>query len=959
MKLKCRFVFNLTIFLFVFVSVILFTTCEGNAFSKIINKVEILDVVGIKLIREEIESGRYKLAEIPSNVNVIDAKIASKGELYKFTKEDGFLIDSSGNFVDRLQEKQYTLVLNTKELGEVYKILNKTEYGYASLDIKVVYNKYKNSLELTNSNLALGDSEVTIFKSDKKIGGTTLNGEGKGSIYINDLENLATSTYTILVKRGSEIIGIDVLHINPIYKDLDIKNNVSFNIASKISNKLNVSIKEDSGITLNDKVQVASVYDEQNPNENLLMNLDVNNNNIFELNGEVILKSALKDDKNYKVRLKINGVELDSKDDCDVHIESSDFSKIKASVVEKVGKELRIDLSGVENLDKDTSIEVISLYDVRNKEKNLISPSKINNKVNDVLLLEKLESNNSYEILIKVNNFMISPIGVEIINLDLSNAQALTDIISNKVFISLENAKGLKITDSIKVVGVFKDKEGEQNFLKSNYNTLIEKLNGTVFINQPLDTKGNYYIKFKINDVELDNVLKVTVNNNISFKGAKIIGKVASQELEICFKNVDCINNNDLIEVYSVFDLTDVNFNFLDESKERKIFNKNGIVHLKASLLQERNYGAKVKVNGVLFHETIPISMDNENKVQNIKAYYNENNLVLDLSALNFSKGDTIEILNLKRSQDNLNIISDKILNLNVNDDGELVIPLNITLKNSGKYIMTIKVNRNGVEEKIILEFNNDLIVNKIDKESSNENNFIEESKVAIDYTKNHKVNFEALEFFELGFKFKHNLNPKMKFNKCVCYIPKIKTSIENGYIIVENLIPYKKYQNLKIKVENDNGAAIEITIPEFVCGESEDDLKNFLSKTYTILKSGLQQEEDKLFFADEAEFWFWENKIRKRECDLRKFVLDVMDEKEFLKTYADNSERIKILYKIIFGITPSEQSLKVWINDFNKISQSENEYKVFRTIAEKMFTNFNFKSLEKQLKNEKQNSKI
>ena len=177
MKLKCRFVFNLTIFLFVFVSVILFTTCEGNAFSKIINKVEILDVVGIKLIREEIESGRYKLAEIPSNVNVIDAKIASKGELYKFTKEDGFLIDSSGNFVDRLQEKQYTLVLNTKELGEVYKILNKTEYGYASLDIKVVYNKYKNSLELTNSNLALGDSEVTIFKSDKKIGGTTLNGE--------------------------------------------------------------------------------------------------------------------------------------------------------------------------------------------------------------------------------------------------------------------------------------------------------------------------------------------------------------------------------------------------------------------------------------------------------------------------------------------------------------------------------------------------------------------------------------------------------------------------------------------------------------------------------------------------------------------------------------------------------------------------------------------------------------
>ena len=953
MKLKCRFVFNLTLFIFVFVSVILFTTFKVNACSKIVNKVEILDVTGLKLVREEIESeGRYKLVEIPSNINVIDAKIASRGEFYKFTKEDGFLIDSTGNFINDLQEKQYTLVLNTKELGEVYKILNKTEYGYASLDIKVVYNKYKNSLELTNSNLCLSDSEVTIFKSDKKMGGTTLNNEGKGSIYINNLESLTTSTYTILAKRGSEIIGIDVLHINPIYKDLDVKNNVSFSIASKISNKLNVSIKGDSGITSNDKVQVVSVYDEQNPNENLLMNLDANNNNIFELNGEIILKNALKDDKNYKAHLKINGVELDSKDDCDIHIESSDFSKIKASVVEKVGKELRIDLSGVQNLDEGTSIEVISLYDVRNKEKNLISPSKINNKVNDVLLLEKLESNNSYEILIKVNNFLIAPIGVEIINLDLSNAQALTDIVSNKIFISLENAKGLKITDSIKVVGVFKDKEGEQNFLKSSYNTLIEKLNGTVFINQPLDTKGNYYVKFKINDVELDNVLKVTVNNNISFKGAKINGKVASQELEVSFKNVDCINNNDLIEVHSVFDLTDVNFNFIDESKDRKIFNKHGIVYLKASLLQERNYGVKVKVNGVLFHEIIPISMDDEKKVQNIKAYYNENNLVLDLSMLGFSKNDTIEILNLKHSQENLNVISDKILNLNINDDGELIIPLNIPLKNSGKYIMSINVNKNGSEEKMILEFNNELIVNKVDDESSNA-----ERENQIDYTKNHKINFESLEFFELGFKFKHNLDPEMKFNKCVCYIPKIKTSIENGYIIVENLVPYKKYENLKVKVENNSGSAIEITIPDFICGESEDNLKNFLSKTYMILKSGFQQEEDKLFFADEAEFWFWENKIRKCECDLRKFVLDVIDEKEFLKTYSDNSERIKILYKIIFGITPSEQSLNIWVNDFNKISQNENEYKVFRTIVEKMFTNCNFKSLEKQLKNEKQNS--
>lgn len=928
---------------------ILFTNYKVNAFSKIVSKVQIIDVSGIKLIREETDSVKYKLSEMPNNINLIEAKIVNKGEFYKFTKEDRFLIDSSGNFVSDLEEKQYTLILNTKELGDVYKILNKTEYGYNSLDIKVAYNKYKNSLELTNSNVSLYDSEVTIFKGDKKVGESKLNSEGKGSIYIDHIENLTTSTYTILVKRGSEIIGIDIIHMNPIYKDLEIKDNVSFNIKSKISNKLNVSIKSDSGITFSDKVQVVTVYDEQNPNENLLMNLDDSNNSISDLNGEVILKGTLKHDKIYKARLKINGVELDSKDDCDVHIENSDFSKIKASVVEKIGKDLRIDLSGVENLDKENSMEIVSFYDVKNKDKNLITPIKISNKVNDIPLLEKVDSNNSYEILIKVNNFVMSPVGVEIINVDLSNAQALTDIISSKVFISLENAKGIKITDSINVIGVYKDGEGEKNYLKSEYNTSIEKLNGTVFINEPLDTKGNYYIKFKINDIELENVLKIVVNNNISFKGAKVVGKVTSKELEVSFKNVDSISNNDLIEVDSVFDLTDVNFNLLDKEQEVKIFNKLGRVSLKAALLNERNYGMKIKLNGVLFDETIPVDIEVDGKIQNIKAYTNENNLVLNLSMLNIGKNDTIEIVNLKCGESNVNILSHKILNLNINDEGELIIPLNINLKDSCKYMMTINVNRKGIEEKIILEFNNELkLINDFKSNDSNEN------KVENNNDKNNKINIESIEFTELGFKFKHNLDAKMKFNKSVCYIPEIKTTINEEYIILEKLVPYKKYENLKIKVENDRGALIEFEIPEFVCGESKDPLKNFISKTYILLKNGMEEDKNKLLYADESEFWFWENKIKKGECTLRKFILDVIDEKEFVKLYKDNSLRIKILYKIIFGITPTEQSLNVWLNDLNKTLKSENEHKSIKSVVEKMFTNVNFKFLEKQLKNEK-----
>ena len=81
-------------------------------------------------------------------------------------------------------------------------------------------------------------------------------------------------------------------------------------------------------------------------------------------------------------------------------------------------------------------------------------------------------------------------------------------------------------------------------------------------------------MRFKINDIELDNVLKVTVNNNISFKGAIAKSKNTSHEVEVCFKNIDCISNHDLIEIDSVFNLDDINFNLIDKDKGTKLNSK-------------------------------------------------------------------------------------------------------------------------------------------------------------------------------------------------------------------------------------------------------------------------------------------------------------------------------------------------------------------------------------------------
>ena len=148
MKIKHRLFVNSMIFILTALILILSSTFVANSLSKIVNKVDIVDVIGLKLIREENDSdmknGRYRLVEIPENINIIDARIVNKSEVYKFSNKDNILLDSSGNVVSNLKDQNYTLVLNTKELGEIYKIINKTDYGYKVLDIKVVHIQLAN-----------------------------------------------------------------------------------------------------------------------------------------------------------------------------------------------------------------------------------------------------------------------------------------------------------------------------------------------------------------------------------------------------------------------------------------------------------------------------------------------------------------------------------------------------------------------------------------------------------------------------------------------------------------------------------------------------------------------------------------------------------------------------------------------------------------------------------------------
>lgn len=951
MKIKYRHIINAFVFCMMVFTMLMSNKLNASSISKIVSKLEITSALGLSIVKEESQSNGnavYKLTNIPNNINILDIKLINKSISYTFSNDGRILLDSSGVPVSNLKDDTYTIILNTKELGQVYKIVNKTDYGYKVLDIKVTYNNSKNTLEVQDITNSLSGSEVSIFKNDSKIGNSKLDGEGKASISINDINDLTTSTYTVLLKKGSEIVGIDSFHINPIYREINVRDNVKLSIISQVSNKLNICIGKDSGISINDNVYVVSVYDESNPNENMLLNLDYTQNQIKDFQGEVILKSTLAQGKKYKARLRVNGIDLDQQNDCDVNIRDIDVSKIRATAIEKIGKDLRVDLSGINNLSKDDIIEIVSLHDIKDREKNLISPCKLTNKVNTIDILGRIEVGNSYELILKINGFVINGFGVEVIPVDLSNASALTDVISNKIFISLDHAKGLKITDIVKVIGVFRDGGDAKNLLKSNYNTTIEKLNGSVFINQTLDTKNNYFVRFKINDIELDNVLKVTVNNNISFKGAIAKSKNTSHEVEVCFKNIDCISNHDLIEIDSVFNLDDVNFNLVDKDKGTKLNSKSGIIKLKGAIVSDYKYGIKVKINGVKFDEIIPILIEENSDIKFITGYFtNENTLVLDSKHLNID--GNIDIVGIKNKLTGNQVLNKPILNIVKNENGEIIISDKIEFEPNNSYLIYLNYYlKDGTKETIILEFNNNIKENNDKKDE-----IINKEEIMDDEEEGKFVDINSIEFGDGNIKFKHNIDDSFKINMVSCEIPKIELKVEGEYILINKLVPLKTYKDFEIELKNDKGEVIKIKLPEFKCKKSEDDIKNFISHSYINIKNGVDKNENSIEFPSEDEFWFWYNKLKNEEIDLRNFVFTMIKDEEFDKKYIDNSEKIKIMYNIVFGNSPSDQSLNLWLSDFNKILKTEDMSKSIISIVEKMFTNVKFKSLEKQLKGE------
>ena len=923
----------------------------ANSITKIINNVEIVNVCGIKLIKD-VEKLNYKLVDIPEGINVLDSKIIHLGNIYRF--KDNILLDEGGNCIQELTEDKYTLVLNTKELGMIYKIINRSDYGYKVLDTKIVYDKYRNTLDITSIDYTENDLEVTIFKNTK-VGTAKLNSKGKGSIYINDMEDLTTGTYTIIIKKGSELLGVDAFHVTPIYKDLKLTDNVNFSIKSEISNKIDVIIDPKSGISNLDEVYVTSIYNEDIPNENLLLNLDSKKNKLVDLKGEIILKNKLNKGSKYRAKLKINGIDLKPQDDCIIFIKDVNTTNIKIGAVEKIGKDLTVDLTGVCNLNKDDVIEIVSLYDVNNKENNLITSTKLTNKVNEIELLNPLDSVNSYEVLIKINDFPMYVYGVNIVPVNLSKAIAVTDIISNKVFISLENTNGLKITDLVKVESVYEEGKEDKNLLKSEYNTKINNLNGTVFINQTLDTNKNYYVKFKINNVIFEEGLKITVNNDISLTGAHVVCENSTNEIKVSFINVDSINKSDLIEISGIYNIKYSDENLLDVDKNNNIINKSGTIYAKIPLLNENEYGLKIKINGVEFNKLIPITFnienkeieienkekninENEKKVEYIKVeafITEENNIVLKLNNLNILPTDKIRINSIIQSSNNQDLLSEKIENLNLDENNQLIIPMIFPLENNNNYLISLTC----IRDDFSIDYNL-VYINKLNEQ--NKNNQLDNKK---------NVNIECIEFGDGFLKFEHNLEKELNFNKAYCDISSIESRMDDKYIIVEKLIPYKKYKDIKIKVQNSRGALVEFNIPEFVCEKSKNDVLNYISKTYIGLKNGLNSNEGDLTYADEVEFWFWYNKLNKKEVDLRSFIFHAINENEFYEKYPNNEDKIKVIYKIIFGINPGEQSLKVWMNDFNKELKNNELEVAFKIVVEKMFTNLHFKCIEKKLK--------
>lgn len=555
-----------------------------------------------------------------------------------------------------------------------------------------------------------------------------------------------------------------------------------------------------------------------------------------------------------------------------------------------------------ESLSNTGTIDGVIYAKVKSGTKNIVFPfdiSNISSNVNSLQMNVTKSSNETYDTI----DLRFSPSSDFLLdNGRFSENDTL--VINNTYQATLSSTGKLyginipqnNINDGINTYTLTKNFENGQT-LEFTGEFIVDKPNVTVDILNPIESitpissnSDNFILKLDINDTLLNGYL----NNRIYLDIVDDFGNQIKQEFE-----VKSSSNNKFIEI---------------------------VINPSHQLIYGQNYTVNLNVNNTDY-KTSFIFSDNERRNVNLGLVFNDFNK-FTIDGLNSIPGSEIYDFNIK--------IKD-------NSRRSHILYENYSRTSSGEKIksdiITRDLDANEVfeeNEKYIIE-----ITNVSTGDVYTQSFTFRESRIDPDYTAsnlNDSTNFKpTITVANSSIKTENDLTKISYTVPKNLIISKISTSndfLNASYdetsknISITNLVPEKLYKNLKITITFTNGKTQTLTIPEFTSNKSNNSLKNYIARVYTVTltPSGLINKND-LRYADESGFNYWFNQLESRNISGKEFIFSILHANEFTTIHKSSQSKIEALYPIIVNRDGDINGINYWVTQYNnKISKGLSE---------------------------------
>lgn len=164
-----------------------------------------------------------------------------------------------------------------------------------------------------------------------------------------------------------------------------------------------------------------------------------------------------------------------------------------------------------------------------------------------------------------------------------------------------------------------------------------------------------------------------------------------------------------------------------------------------------------------------------------------------------------------------------------------------------------------------------------------------------------------------------------------------VTAKFNGNNVELNGLVPGKDYNEITVDYTDKNGRTRSIILKN-VKTTSQTQVETYLANVYEVVFGRP---------ADEAGYHFHLDNLKNKKVSLRDFLLNMLNEKEFVEKYKSTEEKIEALYNAIVNRTSDEAGKKFWVDEYKKVlAIYGSETTALKAIADRMVNENELKEL-------------